>query len=110
MLTDEAKRVPKAVVSLSIPDLSDLSFPFSSDEWSKEQHSDSSLAELFSLVFSDSDVPDVARAYFCCVQVLLGRSYLQVDKSLLRRQVRSSHFGRNKMAIYLFYIKFNDFF
>ncbi len=35
----------------------------------------------------------------CCVQVLLGRSYLRVDKSLLRRRVRSSHFGRNKMAI-----------
>lgn len=36
VLTDKAKRLPKAVVSLSIPNLSVLSFPFSSDEWSKE--------------------------------------------------------------------------
>ncbi len=32
-----------------------------------------------------------------CVQVLLGRSYLRVDKSLLRHRVRLSHF--KKMAI-----------
>ncbi len=42
VLTDEAKKAPKAV-SLSIPDLSDLSFPFSKDEWSREKHSDSSF-------------------------------------------------------------------
>ncbi len=72
VLTDETKRVSK-IVSLSIPDLSDLSFPFSSDEWSREQHSDSSLAELFALVFSDSDVPDVARAYFVQDGLLLRK-------------------------------------
>ncbi len=42
-----------------------------------------------------------------CIQVLLGRLYLY---DLLRRRVHSSHFGRKKMAIELFYIKFNDFF
>ncbi len=51
----------------------------------------------------DSNAEDwgtyVERVELCCVQVLLGRSYLRVDKSLLRRRVRSSHFGRNKMAI-----------
>ncbi len=72
VLTDEAKRGPKAV-SLAIPDLSDLSFPFSTDEWSREQHSDSSLAELFTLVLSDSDVHDVARAYFVQDGLLLRK-------------------------------------
>ncbi len=55
VLTDETKRVSKAVY-LSIADLSDLSFPFPTDELSKEQYSDSSLAELFTLALSDSDV------------------------------------------------------
>ncbi len=55
VLTDETKRVSKAV-SLSIADLSDLSFLFPTDELSKEQYSDSSLAELFTLALSDSDV------------------------------------------------------
>ncbi len=70
VLTDEAKRVSKAV-SLAIPDLSDLSFPFSTDEWSREQHSDSSLAELFTLVLSDSDVHDVARGIVCSGRTLV---------------------------------------
>ncbi len=69
VLTDEAKRGPKAV-SLAIPD---LSFPFSTDEWSREQHSDSSLAELFTLVLSDSDIHDVARAYFVQDGLLLRK-------------------------------------
>lgn len=72
VLTEETKTVSKAV-SFSIPDLSDLSFPFSTDELSKEQHSDSSLAELFTLALSDSDVPDVARAYFVQDGLLLRK-------------------------------------
>ncbi|KAI2654741.1 Retrovirus-related Pol polyprotein from transposon opus [Labeo rohita] len=43
------------------------------EELRKEQNSDSSLAELFTLALSGSDVPDVARAYFVQDGLLLRK-------------------------------------
>ncbi|RXN14858.1 hypothetical protein ROHU_002906 [Labeo rohita] len=51
--------------------------PFSSqsetEELRREQILDSSLAELFTFALSDSDVPDVARAYFVQDGLLLRK-------------------------------------
>ncbi|MCI4378233.1 hypothetical protein PGIGA_G00213480 [Pangasianodon gigas] len=43
------------------------------DELSKEQHSDSSLAALFTLALSDSEAPDVTRGYFVQDGLLLRK-------------------------------------
>ncbi len=59
--------------NVSMPDLSALSFPASAVELGKEQHSDSSLDELFQSVVSPVEVDNVARGYLVHDGVLLWK-------------------------------------
>lgn len=59
--------------SLSMPDLSAVSFPVSAEEMGEEQRSDLSLAELFNSAVRDDHVSNIARGYFIQDGMLLRK-------------------------------------
>lgn len=61
------------VCSVSMPDLSALSFPVSAKELGREQQSDSSLNEVFQTTVSPSEVDNTARGYVVHNGVLLRK-------------------------------------